>query len=156
MWLDKWLADRGVCAQERTGIEMRTLVTALHLGGTYDQLNTPCLASFETLARRMAQIIEAYAADAKAPRWGNVHLYQGTTDPIAAIDPGLRSSVARKRKEELEIASLANKVLAPRFGDAGDALPAPPWLPKAPKTPGDKPGKGAKKGVAAPDGGGKK
>ena len=124
MWLDKWLVDRGVCAQERTGIEMRMLGTTLNLAGTYDQLNTPCLASFETIARRIAQIIEAYAADAAAPRWSDVHLYQGNTDPIAAIDPGLRSSVARRRKDELELASLANKVLASRFGDTGDALPA--------------------------------
>ena len=36
VWLDKWLVDLGVCAQERTGIEMRTLVTTLHLAGTYD------------------------------------------------------------------------------------------------------------------------
>ena len=46
VWLDIWLIDRGVCAQERTGIEMKTLVTTLHLAGTYDQLNTPCLAAF--------------------------------------------------------------------------------------------------------------
>ena len=67
MWLDKLLIDRGLCALERTGIEMKTLVTTLHLAGTYDQLNTPRLAAFEIIAPRIAQLIEAYAADAKAP-----------------------------------------------------------------------------------------
>ena len=152
VWLDKWLVDRGVCAHEMTGIEMRTLVTTLHVAGTYDQLNTPRLAAFEIIARRIAQIIEAYAADAKAPRWSNVHLYQGTTDPIAAITPGLRNSVARRRKDELELASLANKVLASRFGDTGDSLRAPPgdklrWPPNADAVPKRK----GKHGLQAPE-----
>ena len=46
VWLDKWLVDRGVSAQETTGIVMRTLVNALHLAGTYDHFHTPCLDSF--------------------------------------------------------------------------------------------------------------
>ena len=133
---------------------MRTLVQALHLGGSYDHLNLPCLAAFETLSRRIAQIIEAYSADAKVPRWGNVHLYQGTSDPIAAIDPGLRTAVARKRKEELEVSSLANKVLAPRFGEAGsEGLPAP-GPPRA--TDGPKAKYKPKKGLQPPEGGAKK
>ena len=112
---------------------------------------------FQTIARRIAQIIEAYAADAKAPRWSNVHLYQGTTDRIAAIDPGLRNSVARRRKDELDLASLANKMLASRFGDTGDSLPAlpgdkPKWPPKANAAPKYK----SKNGLSAPEGAPKK
>ena len=119
-----------------TDIEMRTLVTTLHFAGTYDQLNMPRLANSEAIARRINQIIKTYATDAKAPRWSNVHFYQGATHPIAAIDPGLRNLVARRRKDELDLASLANEVLAPRFRDTGDSLPAPPgdklkWQPKA-------------------------
>ena len=69
--------------------------------------------------------MEAYSADAKQPRWAGVHLYQGTTDIMAAIDPSLRAGVARKRKEELEVANLANKVLSNKFAEVGDSLPAP-------------------------------
>ena len=32
----------------------------------------------------------------------------------------------RKRKEELEVANLTNKVLSGKFADAQDGLPAPP------------------------------
>ena len=125
VWLDKWLIDRGVGSCERTGIEMKCLVTCLHQAGTYDHLNVPVLACLETIGRRIAQIVEAYSGDARQPRWAGVHLYQGTTDIMAAIDPTLRAGVARKRKEELEAANLANKVLSDKFSNVGDALPAP-------------------------------
>ena len=59
--------------------------------------------------------------------------------------------------DEKEVASLANKVLAPRFGDAGDALPAP----SPPKTPSPskaqlRADQAKKKGLDAPAGGVKK
>ena len=125
-WLDKWLVDRKVSPSERTGIEMKCLVTTIHVAGTYDHLNLGALASMETIGRRIAQIVEAYSGDASQPRWAGVHLYQGTTDIMAAIDPNLRAGVARKRKEELEVANLANKVHSGKFGDVGEALPSPP------------------------------
>ena len=125
-WLDKWLADRKVSPSERTGIEMKCLVTTIHVAGTYDHLNLGALASMETIGRRIAQIVEAYSGDASQPRWAGVHLYQGTTDIMAAIDPNLRAGVARKRKEELEVANLANKVHSGKFADVGEALPSPP------------------------------
>jgi hypothetical protein len=124
-WLTKWLTDRGVSTTERTGIEMKCLITCLQLAGTYDHLNVPVLACLETIARRIAQIVEAYSVDSKQPRWQGVHLYQGTTDAMAAIDPLLKASVVRKRKEELEVANLSNKVYGSTFRDVGDALAAP-------------------------------
>ena len=51
---------------------MRCLITSLHLSGTYDQLNSPCLASMETVDRRIAQIVEAYSGDGGKPRWAGV------------------------------------------------------------------------------------
>ena len=147
-WLDKWLAGRGITPGERTGIEMKCLVACLHQAGTYDHLNVPVLACLETIGRRIAQIVEAYSADAKQPRWAGVHLYQGTTDIMAAIDPSLRAGVARKRKEELEVANLANKVLSNKFAEVGDALPSPSpdGSPNRPvKTP-----KGKKQPLVAP------
>ena len=68
VWLDKWLIDRGVGSCERTGIEMKCLVTCLHQAGTYDHLNVPVLACLETIGRRIAQIVEAYSGDARQPR----------------------------------------------------------------------------------------
>ena len=54
------------------------LVICLHLSGTYDQLNSPCLASLEILARRIAQIVEAYSGEGDRVPW--------------TIDPNLRAS----------------------------------------------------------------
>ena len=124
-WLSKWLTDRGVSTTERTGIEMKCLISCLQLAGTYDHLNIPVLACLETIARRIAQIVEAYSVDAKQPRWQGVHLYQGTTDAMAAIDPNLKANVVRKRKEELEVANLSNKVYGSTFTNVGDSLAAP-------------------------------
>lgn len=124
-WLTKWLTDRGVSTTERTGIEMKCLITCFQLAGTYDHLNVPVLACLETIARRVAQIVDAYSVDSKQPRWQGVHLYQGTTDAMAAIDPNLKANVVRKRKEELEVANLSNKIYGSTFKDVGDALAAP-------------------------------
>ena len=78
---------------------MKCLISCLQLAGTYDHLNVPVLACLDTIARHIAQIVEAYSVDAKQPRWQGVHLYQGTTDTMAAIDPNLKANVVRKRKE---------------------------------------------------------
>ena len=57
----------------RTAIEMRCLITCLHLSGTHDQLNSTCLASMETVAPRIAEIVEAYSGEGGEPRWAGVH-----------------------------------------------------------------------------------
>ena len=40
-WLASWLRQQEINEHERTSIEMRCLVTGLHLSGTYDQLQFP-------------------------------------------------------------------------------------------------------------------
>ena len=153
-WLNKWFADRGVSPSERTGIEMKCLVTSLQLAGTYDHLNVPVLACLETIARRIAQIVEAYSIDARQPRWGGVHLYQGTTDAMSAIDPNLKANVVRKRKEELEVANLSNKVLGGGdHGGVGNALASP--VPDGPGDGGWKANKRPPKKPLVPPGGNK-
>ena len=59
------------------------------------------------------------------PRRQGDHLYQGTTDAMAAVDPNLKANGVRERKEELEVANLYNKVYGSAFEDVGDALAAP-------------------------------
>ena len=133
---------------------MKCLITCLHLAGTYDHLNVPVLTCLETIGRRIAQIVEAYSIDARQPRWQGVHLYQGTTDAMAAIDPNLKASVVQKRKEELEVANLSNKVLGGTdHGGIGGALPAPHGGDDdGPGGPGKGPKKKPKKPLAAPGG----
>ena len=67
-WLASWLRQKEISENERTSIEMRCLITCLHLSGTYDRLNSPCLASMETVVRRIAQIVEANSGEGGKPR----------------------------------------------------------------------------------------
>ena len=62
-WLASWLRQKEINQHERTSIEMRCLVACLHLSGTYDQLNSPRLASMETVAPPIAQIFDAYSGE---------------------------------------------------------------------------------------------
>ena len=84
-WLASWLRQKEMNEHERRSVEMRCLITCLHLSGTYDQLNSPCLASMETIARRIAQIVEAYSGDGGRPRWSGVHHYEGQAILAQAI-----------------------------------------------------------------------
>ena len=88
---------------------MRCLVTCLHLSGTYDQLNSPCLASLETVARQIAQIVEAYSGEGGRPRWAGVRHNEGRTSAMDCIDPNLRAAVAKKTREELDLENLRGK-----------------------------------------------
>ena len=76
---------------------------------------------------------------------------------MSAIDPNLRFSVARKRKDVFEVASPSDKVLAPRSDNIEDYLPssAPPARPHAEAKPKSR-SKKAGKGLSVPAGGGGK
>ena len=100
IWLASWLRQQEIHERERTSIELRCLITCLHMSGTYDQLSSPCLASTEIVARRIAQIVEAYSGERGKPRWATVHHYEGRTSAMDCIDPNLRAAVAKKTREE--------------------------------------------------------
>ena len=119
--LASWLRQKEMNEHERTSIEMRCLITCLHLSGTYDLLSSPCLASMETIARRIAQIVEAFSGDGGRPRWAGVHHYEGRTDAMDCI-------VAMKTREELDLENHRGKFTGTSSGarqgspptDAGD------------------------------------
>ena len=54
-----------------SSIEIRCLISCLHLTGTYDQLNSSCLTSMETVVRRIAQIVEFYCQMREANHVGS-------------------------------------------------------------------------------------
>ena len=108
-WLASWSRQKEISEHERTAIEMRCLVTCLHLSGTYDQLNSPCLASMETVACRIAQVVEGYSGEGGKPRWAGVHHYEGRTSAVDCIDTNLRAAVAKKTREELDLENLRGK-----------------------------------------------
>ena len=85
-------------------------LTCRHLSGTHDQLNSPCLASMETVAQRIAQIVEAYSGGGGAPLWAGVRHYEGRTSATECIDPNLRADVAKKTREELDLENFLGKL----------------------------------------------
>lgn len=102
-WLELWCRQKGIAEQDRVKHELRCLMDILYLGGTYDQLNMPVLASFETASRRVQCIVDAYAAGGGVPDWGNAKLFTGYQTPEDLVMPQLRTWAARRGKEEVEL-----------------------------------------------------
>ena len=57
LWLELWCRQKSISEQDRVKHELRCLMEVLYYGGTYDQLNMPVLASFESVARRVQCIV---------------------------------------------------------------------------------------------------
>ena len=109
-WLEMWCRQKGISEQDRVKHELRCLMEAFYLGGTFDQLNLPVLGCFETLARRVQCIVDAYAQGAGAPDWGNARLFTGYSGPDDLIMPQLKTWAARKGKEEVELQQARSKM----------------------------------------------
>lgn len=67
-WLGDWMRSKQVQEGDRITFEMKVLVEALFVAGTYDQLNLAGLASMEVLARRVQAVVDAYSA-CPIPDW---------------------------------------------------------------------------------------
>ena len=63
----------------------------------------------ETVARRIAQIVEACSGEGGKPRWAEVRHYEGRASALDGIDPNLRAVVAKKTREELDLVNLRGK-----------------------------------------------
>ena len=87
--------------------EMEVLLEMFFVGGTYDQLNLPSLASFEVAARRLQSIVDAHAGE--HPNWGSARLFSGVTSAEDIVMPELRHEVAKKAKEEAEVEAMRSK-----------------------------------------------
>ena len=104
LWLELWARDRLLNQSDRTYIEMKCLLSAIHYAGSYDQVNLASMASIEVLCRRVSQIVEAYSGDPnKPPKWGGLRHFMGVAGPMDVIDPALRTAVFRRNKEEMEL-----------------------------------------------------
>ena len=91
--------------------EVRSLVEALWLGGCYDQLNMPSLASFEAIGRRLQTMVEAYAnSGGGAPDWAHALLFTGTVSADHIVSGDLRSWAGKKGKEEVELIAARSKL----------------------------------------------
>ena len=117
LWLELWCRQKSISDQDRVKHELRCLMEVLYLGGTFDQLNMPVLASFETVARRVQSIVDAYSFGGNvAPDWGNAKLFTGYAGPDDLVMPQLKTWAARRGKEEVELFNARNKMRELRRG----------------------------------------
>ena len=99
--------------------ELRTLSESFYYFGTVDQLNLGASVGLEILSRRLAAIVEAYSDPAKVD-WHSARYYRGVAGVEEAIAPGLRSFVARRAKDDVELHNARQRGSGLRGG------PAPP------------------------------
>ena len=64
----------------------------------------------ETVARRIAQIVDASSGEGGKPRWAGVHHHEGRTSAMDCIDSNLRAAVAKKTRGELDLENLRGKI----------------------------------------------
>ena len=99
-WMQLWMKKHNVAEHDRTAHELRALIEIIYLGGSYDQLNLPSLASFEAASRRVQTIVEAFASGSAAgPEWGHARLFTGSFSPDDLVSPELRAWAAKRGKE---------------------------------------------------------
>ena len=77
-WLQLWGRQKGIHENDRVMHEMRSLMDCMEHAACYDQLNLPCLASMETVGRRVQSIVDAYqSGSTSAPDWGAAKIISG-------------------------------------------------------------------------------
>ena len=145
-WLNEWSRSKEVGEQDRVMYELRTLIEAFQYACTYDQLNVASLSSFETLARRVQAIVDAYASGPRgSPDWGSARYLTGYKGPEDAVSPQLISWASKKGKEQVDLANARSKIKEGRRGVsaeealavAGGGLPASKAAPKPKRKPGN-------------------
>ena len=90
-WLDKWMASWSIEAGARTAIELCVHMRTLHYVATYDQVNLGASAAMENMFLQVAQIVEAYRADAKRPNWAAFKHIGGFDDAMGPVLSSMRT-----------------------------------------------------------------
>ena len=134
-WLATWARFKQVQEGDRIMFELRTLVDAIELAATYDQVNAPALASFETISRRIMAIVDAFSAgSSSAPDWGAAKIITGYKGPEDVVSPTLRQWVARRGKDEVELHQARTKMRDARKSLVDEAMAVPKCSSHALKT----------------------
>ena len=122
-WLATWARFKQVQEGDRIMFELRTLVDAIELAATYDQVNAPALASFETISRRIMAIVDAFSAgSSSAPDWGAAKIITGYKGPEDVVSPTLRQWAARRGKDEVELHQARTKMRDARKSLVDEAM----------------------------------
>ncbi|CAE7763388.1 NHX3 [Symbiodinium sp. CCMP2456] len=144
-WLqhhESWIKKSGVRLTDRSVHEHSSICRVLNLMTSYDQLNTPSLASAEALNRRRTLIEVAHQGRPEAPSYEGAEEILGTRDSAdgSIIDPALTRHAARRQADRAEVLK-QNRLAAEERrhalnrGDRGETGDRP-----------EKPGKGDGKG----------
>ena len=104
LWLEKWLREKRLEGSDRVAHELRCLTDVLYMVGTVDQLNVGGLHCVESLCRRIAAIVEAYAVPGR-PSWEHARYYAGVGTAEEVVAPALRTHVLRRAKDEAEVST---------------------------------------------------
>ena len=152
-WLQTWARFKGIQENDRIMFELRTLVDSLEMGCCYDQVNVPALAAFETIARRVMAIVDAFSAGSSAsPDWGAAKIITNYRGPEDVVSPQLRQWAARRGKEEVELHAARTKMRDARklvTSEEAGAI-AEGSLPAAGPPKGPKEAKGKGRGLTPP------
>jgi len=105
LWMDLWVRNQKIDVNDRILHEVRALVKCLMWGATYDQLNLPALASMEVVARRLQQIMDAYAKPGAPPNWEFARYLGGQQDLADGVSRPLRAWAVRTAKDDADIAA---------------------------------------------------
>ena len=130
--------------------ELRTLVDAIELATTYDQVNAPALASCETISRRIMAIVDAFSAgSSSSPDWGAAKIITGYKGPEDVVSPTLRQWAARRGKDEIELHQARAKMRDARKSLVDEATAVSDGSLPSAATPKKK-GKGRGRGLTRP------
>ena len=110
-WLVGFLRENSMAKTDRVTHELRAIVKSLHLFATHGQIILPSLAGAERLGRGLAVTIDAHNGQA-APKWKLANVYEGVSSGLEAVEPGLRSWVIRRYRDEHDSYVTRSKALS--------------------------------------------
>jgi len=103
LWLDVFMREKNLAANDRVVHELRVLLDAIYFLACYDQLNAGALACAEVLCRRISAIVDAYAVAGRPPNWAMAAYYTGQKSAADGVSPSLRNYVARLARDDREV-----------------------------------------------------
>ena len=102
-WLSLWARDKKIDSNDRLMHELTAWIRMFRAGGSYDQLNLPCLASFEIAARRVVTLIEANNVTGRGPDYSVAKYLAGRPDVSDVVPRELRSWAVRLAREDADL-----------------------------------------------------
>ena len=102
LWAERWLREKGIERDSRTGHELSVLTNAFYQGGVYDHLHVGGVGALKVICRRIAVLVEAHSQPSRT-NWAAARFLGGAATSDEVILPGLRSYAMRRAKEEIDI-----------------------------------------------------